>query len=82
MIHLSKVLSIANTGRPFSIAYIAHGDKYGRRPGGHVVRFEKAMCTSSYYWNRSMNIKNMVNGRIRECKNILIIEFNHEEVMV
>lgn len=80
IIFLGEVLKKIKSGEIFSIRYVAHGDKKKRRPGGQFVEINKAVMTSYYNRNNSINIKDLDTGEIKECKTILILKFNGDSV--
>ncbi len=80
MIHISKLHILLfrkdnrGRGQEFSLSFI--------KSNGHIVKVERAICTSFYSRGQRFNIRILPSGEIRQVKLYSIIEFNHARVYV
>jgi hypothetical protein len=80
VLHISRVISLAQDGQPHSFTFVAKGDKY--RKAGYIVKMNNAVVTSSSYDNRKLNLKSLDSSEIRWCYYVLLIEFDGHEVII
>ena len=80
LIHISKVIPIAENGKPHNFKFVAKGDK--NRDGGYIVVMNNAVVTSSNNERQKINIKSLVSGEIRWCYYVLLIELDGIEVII
>lgn len=80
MIHVNRIFDVFNRldkkGRrvPFQIKFV-------KKSSGRIVEGVDCICTSSHFRGGTINIK-FPNGEIRKVYITLIIEFNHNEVII
>jgi len=80
MIHISKLHILLSRkdnrgrGQEFSLSFI--------KSNGHIVKIERAICTSFYSKGQRFNVRILSSGEIRQVKLYSVIEFNHTKVYV
>jgi hypothetical protein len=80
IIHISKVIPLAQDNKVHSFKFVAKGDK--KRKAGYIVEMNNAVVTSSNYEKRKMNLKCLDSNEIRWCYYVLLIEFDGHEVII
>lgn len=61
--------------KEFSFAYVS-------KSTGEIIRSDKAICTSSHFSSRTINVKFLNSGEIRKLRNVLMIEFNEQPIIL
>jgi len=74
MLHLSNARKIIESGEPFSCSFW--------KKNGEIVHAENVVCTSSYFYGNTFNLKWLDSGEFRKIKAILIFNVCGEEVFV
>ena len=82
MLHISKVIQLAQDGKPHTFKFVTVGSKKDKRAGGYIVEMTDAVVTSSNYERRKLNIKSLTSLQTRWCYYILLIEFDGHEVII
>jgi len=80
MLHISKVITEAQNGKPHDFKFVAKGDK--KRKAGYIVEMKNSIVTSSNFELRKLNLKSLNSGETRWCYYVLLIEFDGHEVII
>lgn len=60
---------------PFSFEYFS-------KSSGLITKIENAILVSSFFGNRTRNIKNLANGQVKTYRNILFSKINGIKIYV